>query len=989
MPRRRYRLFTLCAVFIVFLLYRTLQTSWAQSADSYDSLHSPPKSPVQPLAGGGDDSTDLSGHASPPLLADEQDAAEKHLYGDSKAKDTEVKDTEVKDTSEYDGSSDSASGDGSSAPPSKPAAKDEEPVKEAVPEVPKVHWTDPPVNNHNMEHPAEDAEELAQHWVRPKENFPLPSASLIPIPTGIPKQIPKVQYDFDPESDQAKATRLKRQARVKVELERAWSGYRKYAWMHDELSPLSNGYRDPFCGWAATLVDSLDTLWIADMRDEFDEAATAVAKIDFTFTPKNDIPVFETTIRYLGGLLAAYDVSGGAEGKYPILLQKATELAEILMGMFDTPNRMPILYYVWRPPYSSEPHRAGSVGIAELATLSLEFTRLAQLTGAAKYYDAINRITDALVLMQAEGHTHIPGLFPERIDASGCNKTATTLRDTLSKEAQKQIDSHELDVPPKGFQTEPEANSEAKSESKSESKPDMKLNARAVIPPPNPDAEKSQESGSDNSLGPVYAPSSNEEAEGETKNIGRVGPLSADGSTSKWDCVPQGLMPASYGGAQYHMGGAQDSAYEYFPKQYLLLGGLESKYQKLHEDTIDAINDRLLYRPMVDGKEWDILLPTKLSLVGRSETKFTTSYEMAHLTCFIGGMYGLGGKIFGRPKDIETAKQLTDACVWAYQSTATGVMPEFAHLAPCPTLEKCEFNQTYWYELLDGSMEWRKKELAKWEKAAAEADKEQVNKEADALKQQAARNAEAVKNAQLAKEDDAEDSSKKADPINRLDDLSTSSESELKPKEKSKLIKRAGIPMPELDLELSAPKGEAGSELPASLKKKLGMDNTRWADKEVEKEAEKETDLEEEYSAPPPSKVNLGTKPMTHEEYVESKLKREKLPSGYTSIDTPAYILRPEAIESVWYMYRITGDPEWMDKGWKMFEATIAVTRTEFSHSAIYDVMETGGGLKDEMESFWIAETLKYYYLLFSGPDLISLDEWVLNTEAHPFKRPT
>lgn len=288
---------------------------------------------------------------------------------------------------------------------------------------------------------------------------------------------------------------------------------------------------------------------------------------------------------------------------------------------------------------------------------------------------------------------------------------------------------------------------------------------------------------------------------------------------------------------------------------------------------------------MVDDKEWDILLPTKLSLAGRGETKFTTSYEMAHLTCFIGGMYGLGGKIFGRPKDIETAKQLTDACVWAYQSTATGIMPEFAHLAPCPTLEKCEFNQTYWYELLDGSIEWRKKELAKWEKAAAEADKEQANKEADALKQQAARNAGA------AKEDDAEDSSKKADPINRLDDLSTSSESELKPKENSKLIKRAGIPMPELDLELSAPKGEAGSELPASLKKKLGMDNTRWADKEVEKEAEKETDPEE-YSAPPPSKVNLGTKPMTHEEYVESKLRREKLPPGYTSIDTPAYILR-------------------------------------------------------------------------------------------------
>ena len=39
-------------------------------------------------------------------------------------------------------------------------------------------------------------------------------------------------------------------------------------------------------------------------------------------------------------------------------------------------------------------------------------------------------------------------------------------------------------------------------------------------------------------------------------------------------------------------------------------------------------------------------------------------------------------------------------------------------------------------------------------------------------------------------------------------------------------------------------------------------------------------------------------------------------------------------------------------------------------------------------QSFWLAETLKYFYLVLSPPDLISLDDWVLNTEAHPFKRP-
>jgi mannosyl-oligosaccharide alpha-1,2-mannosidase len=113
---------------------------------------------------------------------------------------------------------------------------------------------------------------------------------------------------------------------------------------------------------------------------------------------------------------------------------------------------------------------------------------------------------------------------------------------------------------------------------------------------------------------------------------------------------------------------------------------------------------------------------------------------------------------------------------------------------------------------------------------------------------------------------------------------------------------------------------------------------------------------------------------------------------------------RPEAIESVWYMYRITGDPIWQEKGWRMFEAIIRATRTDVGHSAIHDVSvssssslvsnTTDGGdgpiiLEDSMESFWLAETLKYFYLLFATPDVISLDEWVLNTEAHPFRRPT
>jgi mannosyl-oligosaccharide alpha-1,2-mannosidase len=83
-----------------------------------------------------------------------------------------------------------------------------------------------------------------------------------------------------------------------------------------------------------------------DLKDEFSEAVDAVKKIDFTTSPREDIPVFETVIRYLGGLLGAYDISGQ---KYEILLEKAEQLAEVLIGAFDTPNRMPVLYYRWTP----------------------------------------------------------------------------------------------------------------------------------------------------------------------------------------------------------------------------------------------------------------------------------------------------------------------------------------------------------------------------------------------------------------------------------------------------------------------------------------------------------------------------------------------------------------------------------------------------------------------------------------------------------------
>ena len=170
-----------------------------------------------------------------------------------------------------------------------------------------------------------------------------PVHSIKALPTGCPKAIPLIQYVFPPESPKSKSTRLKRLQAVKKSFEHTWNGYKQHAWMKDEVSPISGGSRNSFGGWAATLVDSLDTLWIMGMKKEFQQAVSGVREIDFSRSTSDGINVFETTIRYLGGFLSAYDLS-----REEILLVKARELGEMLYHAFDTPNRMPKTPWYWK-----------------------------------------------------------------------------------------------------------------------------------------------------------------------------------------------------------------------------------------------------------------------------------------------------------------------------------------------------------------------------------------------------------------------------------------------------------------------------------------------------------------------------------------------------------------------------------------------------------------------------------------------------------------
>ncbi|KAL2180357.1 glycoside hydrolase family 47 protein [Thermothelomyces heterothallicus CBS 202.75] len=98
---------------------------------------------------------------------------------------------------------------------------------------------------------------------------------------------------------------------------------------------------------------------------------------------------------------------------------------------------------------------------------------------------------------------------------------------------------------------------------------------------------------------------------------------------------------------------------------------------------------------------------------------------------------------------------------------------------------------------------------------------------------------------------------------------------------------------------------------------------------------------------------------------------------------------RPETAESLFYMWRITGDIKYREWGWEMFKSFMNYTAVadDGGFTSLSNANKIPPVTRDNMESFWLAETLKYFYLLFSPNDLLPLDKIVLNTEAHPFPR--
>ena len=663
-------------------------------------------------------------------------------------------------------------------------------------------------------------------WRLTQTHYPV--RKYIRLPGNYEAHIPRLQHDFTKyhESSIHREERQRRRDTIEAAFNHTWAAYKKHAWLHDELMPVSGGYRDPFGAWGATLVDTLDTLWIMGLEKEFEAAILELRKIDFTTSVMEEINLFETVIRYIGGLLGAYDLSGK---KYNVLLHKAIELGEMLYHAFDTPNHMPLTRWNWRVAEEGNETQIAdtSVIVAELGSMTLEFTRLTQLTGDKKYFDAVQRIMN---LFQAEqNQTNIPGLWPLRVDPQNENL-------------------HTSDA--------------------------------------------------------------------------------------------------------FTLGGQADSLYEYLPKEYLLLGGRDDSYKDMYEYALETAKTYLAFEPFIPlqseenaapppakpaqpglfrdkaadfpgvekrkvKRDYDfspdysnpILLGTATSHSPTSSVHLTPLAQ--HLSCYAGGMVALAARAFApfyvheiTDENLDLAERLVAGCVWSYKNTPTKVGPELFVAAPCRKGRAAitSGEERDWTGVEPGKCRWDREKYIKAVRTHHSASRE-----------------------------------------------------------------------------------------PAQMALDESSDPDFW----------------------------------------DNEVKRMGLKDGFVEIVDPTYRLRPEAIESLFVLWRVTGDPKYQDVAWEMWEAIDKAAKTKIAYASVADVMntkglgkravdeaeedqqdpqvektiddelgegkmtrkekrkkskQTGPPLMDNMESFWTAETLKYFYLIFAEPNLVSLDEYVFNTEAHPFR---
>ncbi|XP_024245220.1 mannosyl-oligosaccharide 1,2-alpha-mannosidase IB [Oncorhynchus tshawytscha] len=230
----------------------------------------------------------------------------------------------------------------------------------------------------------------------------------------VPKPLPPVPMpkvvgvnDGDPVEPDVKEKRDK----IREMMKHAWDSYRQYGWGHNELKPLAKkGHSTNIFGnsqMGATIVDALDSLYMMGLHDEFKDGQEWIEQ-NLDFSVNAEVSVFEVNIRFTGGLLAAYYLSG-----QEVFKVKAVQLAEKLLPAFNTPTGIPWAMVNLKSGVGRNWGwaSAGSSILAEFGTLHMEFVHLTYLTGNPAYYQKVMHIRKLLAKMDRPN-----GLYPNYLN---------------------------------------------------------------------------------------------------------------------------------------------------------------------------------------------------------------------------------------------------------------------------------------------------------------------------------------------------------------------------------------------------------------------------------------------------------------------------------------------------------------------------------------------------------------------------------------------
>jgi mannosyl-oligosaccharide alpha-1,2-mannosidase len=260
-------------------------------------------------------------------------------------------------------------------------------------------------------------------------------SSPTPRPTKIiPRYGARIQYDeWKNGTDRADKEKA---AKVRDAMKYTFSKYKEHAWGYDDILPVTGGTSSSRNGWGAFIVDSASTLVLMGLWDELALSVEHILTIDFTRT--NDlVDPFETTIRYLGGLVSLVDlydagvipVNVTSNGARDAILQKAVILANALGPAYDSPTGMPWPRVdfsksrgVGDPPSVYEKHPEMKkyenpvIGPARAGSSILENRVLTRLTGDSIY--AKNSTLAWAPLIWSKWKSEYPGMVDAPIDVT-------------------------------------------------------------------------------------------------------------------------------------------------------------------------------------------------------------------------------------------------------------------------------------------------------------------------------------------------------------------------------------------------------------------------------------------------------------------------------------------------------------------------------------------------------------------------------------------